>query len=47
MFKCEQCKKVSQPCEKAHKKVVQTRTTPNFGTEIVKELTVCAGCKAS
>lgn len=47
MFRCGSCKNVSKPCEKAFKRVVATRNVTylsgRVGTEIVKELTVCAG----
>jgi len=49
MYKCEQCKKISEPGEGSFKKTVETRSviypSGSFGTEIVRELTVCQPCK--
>jgi len=51
MFKCEKCKRQSEPKEKAHKLVVQKRgkAYPNgsVGWEIVKEIIVCGSCVES
>ena len=54
MFRCQKCKKVSKPREKAEKEVVEIREREykneigemiGVGTEIVKELWICAACK--
>ena len=56
MFRCEECSKITQPNEKQHKKVVETRekTYKNEdkygnikttkGFETVKEINICEEC---
>ena len=48
MYRCEQCKKLSEPGEGSFKKVVKTRQVKypegTIGTETVQELTVCQPC---
>ena len=49
MFICDTCKRVTSPCEKMTKKVVNTRPKQykngGIGWEIVKEIKVCTKCK--
>lgn len=61
MFRCEKCKKVTEPREKQTKIVVLKRprtyefisryknrnhTSISYGTEIIKEISVCERCAA-
>lgn len=52
MFKCEKCKKTSQPGEPSRRMVVETRqksypTGGAIGWEIVRELVVCDPCSSA
>ena len=56
MFKCEKCGRITEPGEKQHKKVIETREKiyknedkhgnikTSKGTEIVKEINICEEC---
>jgi len=55
MYRCQKCGKVSGSGEPAHKTITETRqkeysnddrgrTRLTYGTEIVKELTICTKC---
>ena len=51
MFRCDRCKRITEPGEKQTKKVVKTRNKTYFngkkettGKEIVKEINLCEKC---